>query len=125
MGVKPIFSFAVFTDRIPQPAFGSAELGTVHVSEPRREIDVGVVFPTSHLNGQIATRELEILVSHHALHEEVPASHPRIQVCRSRDFDRHLQFILWHMGELQIDGPFRTLQLNLDILRLVNALAST
>src|SRR5271169_3142926 len=54
MRVKPVFSLAVFPDRIPQPPLGVAELRAVNVAEPYGEIDVGVVFWASHLDGQIA-----------------------------------------------------------------------
>jgi len=78
MGVKPVFSFAVFADRIPQPALGIAELVACNVSQPYREIDVGVVFRASHLNGQITPGKFDILVSSHALYREVAATHPRV-----------------------------------------------
>src|SRR6266700_8001393 len=83
MGVKPVFSVAVFPDRIPEPALGIAELGAANVSKPDGEIDVGVIFRTSHLNRQIAPGKLKVLVSRNALYREVAAAHPRIEVCRS------------------------------------------
>jgi hypothetical protein len=68
MGVKPVFSVAIFPYRIPEPSLGIAELGAANVSKLYGQIDVGVVFRISHLNGQIATGKFEILVSRYALH---------------------------------------------------------
>ena len=78
MGVKPIFPVAVFLDRISYPAFGIAKLSAANVSELHGEIHVGIVFQTSHLDGQIASSELKVLVARNVLYRKVAAVHTRI-----------------------------------------------
>src|SRR5271167_1804975 len=50
-------------------------------------------------------------------------SPPRIRAYRFVDFDRYLQFVLWHVRELEIHGPVRACHLNLDLLCLLHVLA--
>src|SRR5580693_1111082 len=97
MGVKLVFSVAVFLEGISYPAFGIAKLSATDVSELHGEIHVGVVFRTSYLDSQIAASELKVLVSHNVLYREVAATHAGIYVCRCGNFDRDLQLFFGHV----------------------------
>jgi hypothetical protein len=50
------------------PRAGIAKLSAANAFEPHGGINVGIVFWTPHLNGQITSGKLNILVSGDALH---------------------------------------------------------
>jgi len=82
MGVKSVFPVAVSPDRIPEPALGITKLGAAYVSKRHGEIDVGVVFRASHLNGQIAPVSSRSLSPATSCTERSP---PRIRAYRFVD----------------------------------------